>query len=63
MIIKSTKNQARLIITEKVEEIRRTSVMVGREIKEIRTGSNQTEAIFHNGSKIMAVTSNENARG
>lgn len=63
IVSSGVRKQANLIITEKVEEVRRASPMVAVEIKEIRMGANNTEAIFHNGSKIMAVTSNENARG
>lgn len=63
VVASSTKKTAQLIITKKVEEVRTSSPMVAREIKEIRMGMNDASAIFHNGSSITATVSNENSRG
>ena len=62
-IASGTRNQAKMIITEKIFELMRENVLIDREVKSIKEGANDTEVLFHNGSKIMAVTSNENARG
>lgn len=64
VIASSTKKQASLIVTEKIQkELIPNSPNLEREIKTIRTGVNETEVVFHNGSSIIVVPANENARG
>lgn len=64
VIASATKKQARLIVTEKIQkELIPISDNLRREIKEIRTHSDETEVIFHNGSSIVVVVGNDNARG
>lgn len=62
-IASGSKGQGKLIITQKVADLMRDSVMVSREIAEIKTSANDTEVIFHNGSRMMAVVSGDGARG
>lgn len=63
VVSSGTRGQARLIITEKVLDLIRDNPMIAREVEETKTGTNDTQVVFHNGSRIFAVTSNENARG
>lgn len=64
VIASSTKKQASLIVAEKIKkELMPNSSNLAREIKDIRTNVNETEVIFHNGSSIIVVPANENARG
>ena len=60
----STKSQAKLMITQKIEkELMAMSPNLRREIKEIRSNNNESVVIFHNGSTITAVVSGEGSRG
>ena len=64
VIASSTKKQASLIVTEKIQkELMTESPALAAEIKDIKTGQNQTEVIFHNGSSIVVVPATDNARG
>lgn len=64
VIASSTKKQARLIVTEKIQkEILPRSDMLNAEISYIRSNGNDTEVAFHNGSTIMVVVGNDHARG
>lgn len=64
VIASATKAQAGLIVSEKIrKELIPNSPNLAREIKEIKTGLNQTEVIFHNGSSAIVCAANENARG
>ncbi|MED1125524.1 terminase large subunit domain-containing protein [Bacillus atrophaeus] len=63
VISSGTKGQARLIITEKIFALKRSSPNVAREISEFKTGANECFVAFTNGSKITAVTSGDSARG
>lgn len=63
VLASGTKGQARLIITEKIFNLKNTSKNVEREIKEFKTSANECYVVFHNGSKITAVTSGDSARG
>lgn len=64
VIASSTKSQASLIVTEKIQkELIPNSPNLAREIKDIKTSSNQTEVIFHNGSTITVCPASDNARG
>jgi len=64
VIVASTKEQAGLIVKEKIEkELCPMSANLRREIKKIESGQNAINVIFHNGSRIIVVTSGESARG
>jgi hypothetical protein len=64
VIASSTKKQSSLIVSEKIKkELIPNCPNLQREIKDIRTGQNETEVIFHNGSSIVVVPANENGRG
>jgi len=63
VIASGTRGQARLIITEKIASLINNSKNLQREIKDYRSSINECFVLFTNGSKIMAVTSNDNARG
>lgn len=64
VIASSTKKQSSLIISEKIKkELVPNSHNLAREIKEIKTGVNETEVIFKNGSSIIVVPASENGRG
>lgn len=59
-----TKKQANLLITEKLQkELLNMSPNLKREIKDIKTGQNETEVIFKNGSSFITTASSESARG
>lgn len=60
----STKSQAKLIITQKIEkELMSKSSNLKREIKSIQCNNNEAKVLFYNGSTIEAVVSGENSRG
>lgn len=60
----STKGQAKLLISEKIEkDIYVKSPNLRREIKEIKCNGQEAKVIFHNGSTIEAVVSGEQSRG
>lgn len=64
LVCAMTKKQAGLLITEKVDkELRNLSPNLIREIKDIKTGANETIVMFKNGSSFIASTSGEGARG
>lgn len=64
VLCSGTKNQAKLLVSEKIEkELCSWSPVLKREIKKITTNSNDVEVEFHNGSKIIVVVANDNARG
>lgn len=63
IIASGVKKQAKLIITEKIEKELMQYPNLAREIKQIKSSSNDATVIFHNGSTIEAVTSSENSRG
>lgn len=64
ILASGTKGQSRLIITQKIDkELRLKFPNLAREIKEVKTGSNECVVVFQNGSTIEAVTSTDNARG
>jgi hypothetical protein len=63
IIASGVKKQAKLIITEKIEKELMQYPNLSREIKQIKSSSNDATVIFHNGSTIEAVTSSENSRG
>jgi hypothetical protein len=64
LLASGTKNQARLIITQKIEkDLYHNYPNIAREIKNIKTGTNQCVVYFQNGSTIEAVTSTDSSRG
>lgn len=66
VLASGTKGQARLIISEKIMSMYNNYAPVRHEIgdvKNIKTGANDSSVAFRNGSKIVAVTSSDNARG
>lgn len=64
LVTAMTKKQAGLLITEKVKkELMVLSPNLEREIKEIRTGQNEIEVVFKNGSSFIASVAGEQSRG
>ena len=64
VIASGAKNQARLIITQKlIKDFIVNYPNVAKEIKNIKDSANETIVYFHNGSTMEAVTSNDNSRG
>lgn len=65
-IASGTRGQAAKIITEKIDYFYRNYPMVRFEIgdhRNISTSKDETSVTFPNGSKISAITSNDNSRG
>jgi hypothetical protein len=64
VIVASTKDQAGLIIKEKIQgELMRWSPNLSREIEKVTSSQNNYEISFHNGSRIKVVTAGESSRG
>ncbi len=64
IIASCTKGQSKLLISQKIEkELCGKYPNLAREIKQIKTGANESVVIFKNGSTIEAVASNDNSRG
>lgn len=64
IIASATKGQSKLLISQKIEkELCSKYPNLAREIKQIKTGANESVVYFKNGSTIEAVVSNDNARG
>lgn len=64
VVASGSKKQASLIVKEKIQkELMPKSENLRREIKTIKTGSNDIEVIFHNGSSIVVVVAGEGALG
>ena len=64
VIASSTKKQAQLIVSEKIQrELMPMSPNLRNEIKDIRTSPQDSQIIFKNGSTIVVVVGNDNARG
>jgi hypothetical protein len=61
VIASGTKNQAREVI-EKIDDLRKNSPNLAREIFDLNTSVNDARVEFHNGSWIKVVASNDNAR-
>lgn len=61
VIASGTLGQAREVI-EKIDDIRKDSPNLDREISDLRTSTNDPRAEFHNGSWIKVVASNDNSR-
>lgn len=64
VVASGTKGQAKLIVTEKIQkELMRESAILRMEIATIKSNNNDIEVIFRNGSSIVVVPANDNARG
>lgn len=64
VIVSATLRQAKLIVTAKIQgELCPASPNLRREIKRVRTHGDEVEVIFKNGSSILVVVGNDNARG
>lgn len=63
VIVAKTLKQGGIILSEKLRSLVSTYPNVAREVKSITTNANTYEAIFHCGSTIKVVPSNESARG
>lgn len=61
VIASGTKGQATGVL-KKIEELMPDSPNLRREILDLKTGSNNAECVFHNGSTIRVAVSNDNAR-
>jgi hypothetical protein len=61
IVASGTKGQAREIV-EKIDDMRKNSANLQREISDLKTGSNDPKVEFHNGSWIKVVAANDNAR-
>jgi Helicase len=61
IIASGVKSQAREVI-EKIDDLRKNSPNLAREISDLRTSTNDARVEFHNGSWIKIVASNDNAR-
>lgn len=64
VVASATKGQAKLIVSEKIQkEILPRSPLLQEEIERIRDNQNEIEVFFRNGSSIIVVPANDNARG
>lgn len=64
VISSATRGQSMLILKEKIQnELCKMSPALAKEIKSIKTSQNEGLVEFHNGSRIIIVTANENSRG
>ena len=61
IIASGTKGQSREVI-EKIDDLRKNSPNLSREISDLKTSSNDAKVEFHNGSWIKIVASNDGAR-
>jgi hypothetical protein len=61
VIASGTKGQAREAI-EKIDDLRKNSPNLAREISDLKTSANDAKVEFHNGSWIKIVASNDGAR-
>lgn len=61
IIASGTKGQAREVI-EKIDDMRKDSPNLWREIEDLKTSTNDPKVEFHNGSWIKIVASNDGAR-
>lgn len=61
VIASGTKGQSREVI-EKIDDMRKESANLAREISDLKTSTNDAKVEFHNGSWIKIVASNDGAR-
>ena len=64
VVASATKGQASILVSEKIKgELMHQSAVLRLEVERISTGKNDTRVEFKNGSSIIVVVGNENARG
>lgn len=63
VIVSSTKEQAGIIVSDKITSLRNNHPNIAREISNIVTNMNKWEVDFHNGSVIKIVASRDSSRG
>ena len=64
VITSATRGQANLLVSQKIDkELKQRYPAIEREIKEIKTGINETLVRFKNGSIIQVCVASENSRG
>lgn len=63
IVASGNKDQAGWIITEKIEDLRRTYPALNKEILKVQNNKDNVKCIFKNGSVITAIASNDGARG
>lgn len=63
VVVSSTKEQAGIIIEEKIKGLQENYPNVAREIKNITTNMNKWQVDFHNGSVIKIVAARDSSRG
>lgn len=64
VIASATKGQARIIVSEKIEkQLKPRSPLLQAEIEKVKDSQNEIEVVFRNGSSIIVVAANDNARG
>lgn len=64
VVASATKGQARLIVSEKIKkELLKKSALLEMEIDSFKDNQSEIEVVFKNGSSIIVVAANDNARG
>ena len=63
VVVSSTKEQAGIIISDKIDSLYNSHPNLAREISNITTNMNKWQVDFHNGSVIRVVASRDSARG
>ena len=64
VVVSSTRQQSGIIINQKIaKELMGKYPLLATEIKEIKTGINESTVIFKNGSTIQTAVCSDNARG
>jgi hypothetical protein len=63
VVVSSTKEQAGIIVSDKIANLRMNHPNLAREISNVVTNMNKWQVDFHNGSVIKVVASRDSARG
>ena len=63
VVVSSTKEQAGIIVTDKITSLKNSYPNLAREISNITTNMNKWQVDFHNGSVIRVVASRDSSRG
>jgi len=63
VVVSSTKEQAGIIVSDKITSLRNDYLNLSREIKHLTTNINKWQVDFHNGSVIKIVASRDSSRG
>ena len=63
VVVSSTKQQAGILVEDKIVSLRDTYPNIAREIKNITTNMNKWQVDFHNGSVIKIVAARDSSRG